>query len=160
MTDVICPSRNQICQFKLNAKEVAPIATAASFKGIGMLVKQILIVDDELNVRLVVGACLERLAGWNVLAAASGYDGLSLAQDRQPDAILLDMMMPGMDGVSFLQRLRADPTTQAIPVILLTANANYTQPTLFQTLKVSGAIAKPFEPNFLVRQIAETLGWS
>ncbi len=160
MTDVIYPSQKQVWQFKLNVKEVAAIATTSSLKGMGMLAKQVLIIDDELNVRLVVSACLERLAGWNVLTAASGYDGLSLAQDKQPDAILLDMMMPGMDGINFLQRLRANPATEAIPVILLTANADYTHPKLFPTLQVSGAIAKPFEPNLLIRQIAETLGWS
>jgi CheY-like chemotaxis protein len=122
--------------------------------------KQILVVDDEATVREVVAICLKKLGGWQVLKASSGYEGLELAQSEPVDAILLDVMMPGMDGITFLQRLRSSPETEDIPVILLTAHAYIAQSELLPTLGVNVAIAKPFEPVKLVSQVAEALGWS
>jgi len=122
--------------------------------------KRILVIDDEANVRIVVQTCLETLGGWEVLLAASGQEGLLLAQTERPDAILLDVMMPGMDGVAFVRGLQANPELQAIPVIFLTAKAELTQPRQFQALGVRGAIAKPFNPLTLHDQIATCLGWN
>jgi CheY-like chemotaxis protein len=122
--------------------------------------KRILVIDDEANVRIVVRTCLEILREWEVLLAASGHEGLLLAQTERPDAILLDVMMPGMDGVAFVRELQANPKVRAIPVVFLTAKAELTQPRQFQALGVKGAIAKPFNPLTLHDQIAISLGWN
>ena len=122
--------------------------------------QRILFIDDELHIRQVVEACLENLGGWQVLLAASGPEGLVRAISEQPDAILLDVMMPGMDGLTLLQQLKAHPATKSIPVVLLTARLGLTEPQRFQPLGVKGAIAKPFNPLTLVPQIAQVLGWN
>lgn len=122
--------------------------------------KQILFIDDEFHIRQVVKMCLESLGGWNVLLATSGQEGLVKAVVDKPDAILLDVMMPDMDGLEVLQQLQANPLTQSIPVVFLTARWSLTEPHRYQTLGVKGAIAKPFEPLTLVPQIANALGWN
>lgn len=121
--------------------------------------KRVLFIDDDLHIRMVVQTCLETLGGWDVLLAASGQEGLVKAQVETPDAILLDMMMPEMDGLAVLQRLKANPVTKSIPVVFLTARASLTEPQRFQRLGAQGAIAKPFNSLTLVPQIAQTLGW-
>lgn len=127
---------------------------------VAMSTKRILIIDDEVHLLEVVQICLETLGGWDVLPAASGREGLLRAQLEQPDAILLDMMMPEMDGVAFLGQLQANPMTQDIPVVLLTAIAHRLDPEQLSSLGVRGAIAKPFNPLSLTSEIAEALGWS
>ena len=121
--------------------------------------KRILIIEDEANLRTVVRTCLEMLAGWEVLQAASGQEGLLLAQREKPDAILLDAMMPEMDGITVLQKLLANPELQAIPVVFLTAKVELTQPQRFLRLGARGAIAKPFNPLTLHNQVTTALGW-
>ena len=122
--------------------------------------KRILFIDDESNIRKIVKMCLETLGGWNVLLAASAQEGLVKAIVEKPDAILLDLMMPEMDGLALLQQLQANPVTQLIPVVFLTARRNLTEPYRYQALGVKGAIAKPFDSLTLVPQIAKALDWN
>jgi CheY-like chemotaxis protein len=96
------------------------------------------------------------VAHWDVVTASSGAEGLLRAAEEQPDAILLDVMMPDLDGVATLGRLQADPATCHIPVIFLTAKA---QPDLGEIGAVS-VIPKPFDPMRLSSQVARTLGWA
>ncbi|MBW4520509.1 MAG: response regulator [Scytolyngbya sp. HA4215-MV1] len=124
-----------------------------------MTTKRILVVDDEATIREVVTVCLKRLGGWDVLTAASGQDALQQARAERPDAIVLDVMMPEMDGFAFLQNLRADPTTQDIPVVLLTANSYLPHSDRLTNLGVMLTIPKPFQALDLVRQIAQVMGW-
>lgn len=124
-----------------------------------MTTKRILVVDDEASIREVVALCLKRLGGWEVLTANSGQEALQQAHSEQPDAIVLDVMMPEMDGLTFLQHLRADPITQSIPVVLLTANRYLANPHLFPQLGVVLTIPKPFQSVDLVQQIAQVMGW-
>jgi CheY-like chemotaxis protein len=124
-----------------------------------MKVPQILVIDDEDLIRELVQACLEDLGGWETLAAASGEDGLQLAQTKPFDAILLDMSMPGMDGFEVYERLQSNPKTQGIPVILLTAKVLPSDRDRFDKMGVSGVISKPIEPITLTTEIAEILGW-
>ncbi|MEM7649133.1 MAG: response regulator [Cyanobacteria bacterium P01_A01_bin.70] len=86
-----------------------------------MAPKQILIIDNEPYIQEVAQISLETVAGWAVITADSGAAGIATAEKMQPDGILLDVMMPDMDGVATFQALQANPSTQAIPVILLTA---------------------------------------
>lgn len=122
--------------------------------------KQILFVDDELHIRQIVKACLETIGGWSVLLATSGQEALVKAISEKPDAIILDVMMPEMDGLTVLQELKANPVTQSIPVVFLTARLSLTEPQRFQDLGVKAAIAKPFNPLILVPQISSALGWN
>ncbi len=121
--------------------------------------KRILLIDDEDAIREVAQMCLEMVGGWEVITACSGSEGLTKAEAQQPDAILLDVMMPDMDGPTTLQKLRANAATQNIPVILLTAKIQYTNVNPFGDLGVTGVIAKPFEPLSLVAQVSQVLGW-
>lgn len=125
-----------------------------------MTTKRILVIDDEDDIREVVQLCLKTVGGWEVLTACSGNEGLTKAEAEQPDAILLDVMMPDMDGVTAFQQLQANTATRHIPVILLTAKVQATDQRRFAELGVAGMISKPFNPLNLINQIAERLGWS
>lgn len=125
-----------------------------------MSAKRILLIDDEKRLSRVIQACLRKLGGWTVLTALSGSEGLVKAETEQPDAILLDVMMPDIDGLTLFQKLQENPATQAIPVILLTAKVQIVDYEKFSQLGIVGVIAKPFEPLKLADQIADALGWA
>jgi CheY-like chemotaxis protein len=122
--------------------------------------KRILVVDDEDDIREIAQIGLEMVAQWQVRAANSGHDGITKAKAEQPDAILLDVMMPDMDGPTTFQKLRADPETLHIPVILLTAKVQSVDRRQFTDLGVKGVIAKPFDPLTLAEEVARILGWN
>lgn len=121
--------------------------------------KRVLIIDDEQGIRRIIEISLKAIAGWEVVLASSGQEGLAIAQQELPDAILLDVMMPVMDGISTLHHIRSDPSTASIPVILLTAKAQSDQPQQFSTLAIAGIIAKPFKAPDLVKQMCSLLSW-
>lgn len=121
--------------------------------------KRVLVIDDEVNLCTVIQACLENLGGWETLTALSAEEGLAIAQTQPLDAILLDVMMPDIDGLTLFQELQKDSVTQIIPVILLTAKVQSTDLNQFAQLGIAGVIAKPFDPMTLAKQVATTLGW-
>jgi len=125
-----------------------------------MTVKKILVVDNEDYIQEVTKICLETVAGWEVLTAGSGQEGIVKAEAYQPDAILLDVMMPDMDGFTTFEQLRANRATQTIPVILLTAKIQASDRRCYAQKGITAAIAKPFAPLELASQIAAALGWS
>ena len=120
---------------------------------------RILIIDDEDDIREVAALSLETVAGWDVITANSGAQGLLRAAEHQPDAILLDVMMPGMDGPTTVRELRKNPVTAKIPVLLLTAKVQSTDQRRFADLGVQAVLFKPFDPLTLSTQIATVLGW-
>ena len=122
-----------------------------------MTTKRILIVDDEQDIREATQICLEVLGEWEVMTASSGKEGLIKAAAEQPDVILLDVMMPDMDGLTTLQNLQANPATQNIPVILLTAKAQPAEKRRFTELKVAAVITKPYDPFMLSDQLTQAL---
>lgn len=122
-----------------------------------MNIKQILVIDDEDDIRQLIQTCLEIMGGWKVLTATSGNQGLLLAQSSQPDAILLDVMMPDMDGLTTFQKLQANQVTKHIPVILLTARGRKSDQHSFTQLGVRGVITKPFNPQKLASQVVAAL---
>lgn len=124
-----------------------------------MVSKRVLVIDDEAVVLEVVQGCFEDLACWEVLTASSGQEGLKKTLLEKPDAIVLDMMMPGMNGVVFLQQLKASPQARAVPVVLLTAKVDCIDFERCAALGVVGAIAKPFDPVDLVNRVASFLDW-
>ena len=121
---------------------------------------KILIVDDEDDIREVAALSLESVAGWEVMTASSGPQALARAAEYQPDAILLDVMMPGMDGPTTFRELRRNPATARIPVLLLTAKVQSTDQRRFADLGVEAVLFKPFDPLTLSSQISGALGWN
>jgi CheY-like chemotaxis protein len=124
-----------------------------------MTIKQILVVDDEEHLRELVQACLEDLGGWQTLGASSGEECLQILQTERPNAILLDISMPVMDGTAVYDRLQSNPLTQSIPVILLTAKVLPRDRAKFALMGVAGVISKPIQPTTLTEEVAEILGW-
>ncbi|MGG6265976.1 response regulator [Leptolyngbya sp. AN03gr2] len=125
-----------------------------------MTTHSILIVDDEYDIRAVAELALKAVGGWQVITAASGSEGLIKAEQNSPDAILLDVMMPEMDGIAVLQALQANPITRSIPVIFLTAKVQASDQKRFQELGVKGVITKPFKAMKLPNQMSQILGWT
>lgn len=124
-----------------------------------MTTKLVLVVDDEAQIREVVAASLQKLGGWDVVTAASGREALAQIPTAQPNAIVLDVIMPDMDGLTFLKYLRADPITQPIPVVLLTANSYLLDTQLSSQMGVVLTVAKPFSPKALIQQMSQVLAW-
>ncbi len=121
--------------------------------------KHILLIDDEETIQEVVQVGIEIECGWQVSLASSGLEGIDLAKLQQPDAILLDVMMPDLDGISTLFKLKANSHTQSIPVIFLTAKIQAVDKNQFQTMGAAGVITKPFNSMTLASRIAKILEW-
>ena len=121
--------------------------------------KKILVVEDQEEIREIIGLSLEEVGGWQVLFAEPGPEVIQFAQVEQPDAILLDANMPCMDGPSTFQALRANAPTQHIPVILLTASVQKSDAERFAQFAFAAVLAKPFDPLSLPAQISSALGW-
>ncbi len=124
-----------------------------------MTKRLVLVIEDDEPVREIICSCFEDIAGWQVVEASSGADGLSLAAAVRPDVIVLDLMMPEMDGLTFLRRLQDNSQTSLQPVVVLTAKVDLMQSTDLTQLGVKGLIAKPFDPMLLTVQVAQFLGW-
>jgi len=119
----------------------------------------VLVVDDDEDVRVVTSISLSRVGGWTVLEAARGQVAIEIARDEQPDAILLDLMMPDMDGITTFGLLQEDDRTRGIAVILLTAKSRVGPVQPWDGLAVAGVLSKPFSPMTLPAEIARMLGW-
>jgi two-component system, OmpR family, alkaline phosphatase synthesis response regulator PhoP len=122
-----------------------------------LTIHRILIIDDEESIQTVVKFGLTLTTPWQVITASSGAEGISKAQLEQPDVILLDVMMPEMDGISTFQELQRQEKTQHIPVIFLTAKAQASEKRLFKDIGVDGVITKPFNAMDLSQQIIGVL---
>jgi len=123
------------------------------------MTKRILLIDDDPDIRLVAQLVLRKVGGWDILLAASGAEGAAIARVEQPDAILLDISMPEMDGFSVFNQLQADSVTQSIPVILLTAKVLPSDRRRFAEMGVAGMISKPFDPATICLQVSSFLNW-
>lgn len=121
--------------------------------------KCVLIVDDEEDARSIAQLALQMQTNWTILLADCGQAALNVAAAQQPDVILLDMMMPDMDGRTTLQRLKANPITQQIPVILVTAKVQPFDQSSFAALDLAAVFAKPYRPLQLADEISKALGW-
>jgi CheY-like chemotaxis protein len=124
------------------------------------MTRRILIIDNEPHIQEVAQICLETVAGWQVFTAGSGQEGLLKAVTEKPDAILLDVMMPDMDGPTTFQKLQEDDATREIPVIFLTAKVQSSDLQRYANLGLKAVIAKPFDPIKLAEQIAQALQWN
>lgn len=121
--------------------------------------RRILVIDDSALIREVARVCLQRRDDLVVQTASTGVEGVAAALARPPDAILLDVVMPDMDGPAALQALRAHDRTRAIPVVLVTGRDSAADRRAFSALGVVGVIAKPFDAATLAGQVRDMLGW-
>jgi CheY-like chemotaxis protein len=122
--------------------------------------RRILIIDDEDDIREVAALSLEATAGWHIFTANSGATGIELAAAEQPDAILMDVMMPTVDGPTTFRIMQQNPIVAHIPVLLLTAKVQGVDQRRFAGLGVNGILFKPFDPLTLAQQISDILGWT
>jgi len=123
-------------------------------------IKQVLLVDDDQNIRTLAQMGLEGLTDWKVELAASGAEAIRKAAELKPDLIILDVMMPGMDGPTTLGELRKVDSLTAIPVIFMTAKAQTHEVELYQRMGAKGIITKPFDPMTLPDDIQGILNKS
>lgn len=115
--------------------------------------RRILYVEDEPDIREIAKLALEMVGGYEVQVCSSGREALLRLQDFMPDFILLDVMMPEMDGPATLAALRAMPGMQTLPVAFMTAKAQPAEISQLQALGARGVIAKPFDPIALATQV-------
>ena len=115
--------------------------------------RTILVVDDDDEIREITCLALELMGGWTVVSADRGAAGLERAREHRPQAVLLDVMMPEMDGPTTFLRLQEDPLTRSIPVILLTAKARVGEDQCWDDLDIAGVISKPFNPSTLSAEV-------
>jgi CheY-like chemotaxis protein len=114
---------------------------------------RLLHVEDEPDIREVVEISLSLDAGIILMSCASGADALVTATDWEPDVILMDVMMPEMDGPQTLTHLRENARTANIPVVFMTARAQSREVERFLALGAAGVIAKPFDPMTLAAAV-------
>jgi two-component system, OmpR family, response regulator len=115
----------------------------------------ILHVDDEPDIREVVQLSLALMDGWSVHSVASGREAFSVLRDAAPDLVLLDYMMPEMDGTAILAALQADPATRHIPVVFMTAKSMPAEVARLVAAGAAAVIAKPFDPLKLGYQLLD-----
>lgn len=118
--------------------------------------KTILTVDDGDGIRRLIRMTLEYM-GFEVLEASSGAEGLAMAREHRPDLVLMDVRMPGVNGINACEAIRADPSLSAIPVVMLSAA---TQPADIEAGLASGAAAyliKPFEPVEMIQTVTRLI---
>jgi len=114
---------------------------------------RILYVEDEPDIRVVAQMALEAVGGFIVVACASGADALSAAPQAKADLLLLDVMMPGMDGLGTLRALREIPATAHTPAIFMTAKVQAAEVVVYKAMGALEVIPKPFDPMTLSAQI-------
>lgn len=124
-----------------------------------MSARRILFIDDEEDIKTLASFCLESEAGWRVIGASGGIEGIKVAEREQPDAILLDAMMPEVDGMQTIEKLLQNPKTKHIPTIFVTAKAQASDRRRFYSAGAKGVINKPFDVLTLASQISGYLGW-
>lgn len=122
--------------------------------------KTILIIDDDESIREVTRSILEAIEGWTIRVADNGPAGVEMASAYPPDAILLDVMMPGQDGPETLHELEIRAQTRSVPVIFFTATARSEDVLRLKSMGARGVITKPYNPLTLGGNIAGLLGWN
>lgn len=118
---------------------------------------RVVIIDDDPDLRKLVKLTLEFTAAWEVDTAADGEQGIAKVKDFRPDAVVVDYMMPGMDGYEVCRRLKDDDDTAHIPVVFLTARKELDAARIEET-GAAGVIVKPFEPDELAAELRRLVG--
>jgi CheY-like chemotaxis protein len=126
---------------------------------VGTGIRRVLVIDDDPSIREVASLALSTFGGHEVTTAVDGTEGIKLARRMLPDAILLDVMMPSVDGPTVLARMRAVDVLRDVPVVFLTAKVGAQDMSRLDGLGAVAVIRKPFDPVTLARQLADVLGW-
>lgn len=119
---------------------------------------RIMYVEDDPDIQIVAKMALEMVGGFTVKICSSGEEALREVADFQPDLILLDVMMPGMDGLKTFEALRDRLGLEEIPVVFLSAKARPTEVAHYMSLGIRGVIAKPFDPMTLADRVRAIWG--
>ena len=117
------------------------------------VLQRVLYVEDDADIRTIASMALEVVGGFTLQACASGAEALAAAEAFVPQLLLLDVMMPGMDGPTTLARLRELPATRDVPVIFMTAKVQASEVQHYRALGALGVISKPFDPMTLAAQV-------
>ncbi|MDH4120448.1 MAG: response regulator [Deltaproteobacteria bacterium] len=117
--------------------------------------KKIMLVEDEPDIQTVARISLEQLGGFTLRVCSGGEEALNTIPGFLPDLILLDVMMPGMDGPHTLKALRENPATSSIPVIFMTAKVQPADVSHYRSLGAVGIIPKPFDPMTLSQTVGD-----
>lgn len=123
------------------------------------MTRRILVVDDDEDVRRLAVMSLSRIGGYEVTSVGSGGDCIAALATDLPDAVVLDVMMPVMDGPTTLLAIRDGARTYGLPVVFLTAGVVEADMDRLRDMPVSGVLQKPFDPLQLPAQLAAVLGW-
>lgn len=115
--------------------------------------QRVLYVEDEQDIRTIAKLALEMVGGLEVKICATGEEALREAEAFAPDMVLLDVMMPGMDGPTTLQHLRAIPGLTHVPVVFMTAKVQPAEVAQYKAMGAKGVIPKPFDPMTLAAQV-------
>jgi len=118
---------------------------------------KILVIEDDRSIQMVLELVFTRMAKCQVIVASDGAQGLALIQKEKPDVVLLDLMMPGMDGFEVCQRTKADEATRDIPIIFLTAQPQPAAVARAMALGAAGYLVKPFDPVTIIDHVNEAL---
>jgi len=122
------------------------------------MTKHILVIDDEADIQEVICLSLHDLKGWYVVSCPANQ-AMEKAKLRLWDAIVMEVALHCMNGLELFATLQANPTTESVPIILLTSKVLSLEIESYQRLNVAGIIAKPFDPRYLGTQISRILGW-
>jgi CheY-like chemotaxis protein len=120
----------------------------------------VLVVDDDENIRELTQLALQAVSDWHIVTADGGLAALEICRAQHPDAVLMDLMMPDMDGLTTFEHLQADEATRDIPVILFTAKGRVGERQPWDGYAIRGMIAKPYDPMTLGDRVSEILEWS
>lgn len=115
--------------------------------------RKILFIDDDADIHLILTMSLSDLANVEVRSAMSGEEGVKVAMEFQPDLIILDVMMPGMDGIATLQVIKLVPSLAKTPVVFLTAKAQRSEIESYLKYGIIDVISKPFNPITISEQV-------
>ncbi len=115
--------------------------------------QKILLIEDEPDIQEITKSALELVGGFTIETANNGFEGITKAQKFLPDLILLDMMMPGMNGVTTYEEMQKIESIKGIPVVIMTAKVQPNEILMYITLGAIDVISKPFDPMQLSNQV-------
>ncbi|WNZ27209.1 response regulator [Leptolyngbya sp. NK1-12] len=125
-----------------------------------MSAKTVLLIEHEASIREILHTCLSEFGGWRVTLCSSIREGVNLCETIHPDVILLDTSTFEVDALIFIEQLKLLSTAQSIPILLISARANWFTPGQLYQMGFAGAITKPFNPSIVSTQISGLLGWN
>ena len=123
------------------------------------MTRTVVVVDDEADIREIVVLSLEAVHGWRVVQVPSGAQAVEVVAAERPDAVLLDVMMPDLDGPTTFAALQREPATAHVPVVFLTAKTQAAERDALVALGAVGVLSKPFDPMTLGGELAALMGW-